>query len=464
MGCATSKPKVCQKCHESYSPVRRSYSLHAYHPPEKDGDSYHLVALTSSTLGSLKLDLLDHKNYHPIKEEKGDRGDEQQHRGGHHHHNLADVKLRKEEFAMGVVEAKSWSRMIDEKIPKIVPRTPVRTPPGEPETINAWELMEGLEDTSPLKPPPFHHIRSFSFHLGSDQMGHFTADDQPTPRVQENGESTTTLQKPIWLDLAENESNCNSNDTSIVSEFDPEVISTFRKALEELPPANPFHLKPLAGENGQALVGKGPALEAPEDHLVDVENKEVKGSAADTTRGKDRLIVYFTSLRGVRKTYEDCCSVRVILKGLGVKVDERDVSMHSGFKEELKELLGEGWPSSKGGLPKVFIGKKFLGGVDEIKKLNEDGQLEKVVEGCEAVDDGGGGGGGGVGNVVSPCQACGDVRFVPCETCSGSCKVYYEGDYDNDDDEQECEDAEFGFQRCPDCNENGLIRCPICCD
>ncbi|CAN1248618.1 Uncharacterized protein At3g28850 [Linum perenne] len=176
--------------------------------------------------------------------------------------------------------------------------------------------------------------------------------------------------------------------------------------MQELSPSHPFHLKPIQLE-------------------------------------KDRVIVYFTSLRGVRKTYEDSCHVRVILKGLGVRVDERDVSMHSGFKEELRQLLGGGGFS----LPRVFIGNKYIGGADEIRQMHEEGTLEKAVGGCEKADDDGGEGGG-------VCEACGDVRFVPCETCSGSCKIYYE---EEEEEEEEEED------RCPDCNENGLIRCPICC-
>jgi hypothetical protein len=36
--------------------------------------------------------------------------------------------------------------------------------------------------------------------------------------------------------------------------------------------------------------------------------------------------------------------------------------MHLGFKEELKELLGEGY-YGKGGLPKVLIEKKYIGGI-----------------------------------------------------------------------------------------------------
>ncbi|KAL7100868.1 hypothetical protein ACP275_08G021600 [Erythranthe tilingii] len=439
MGCASSKEKVCRNCQAPYSPVRRSYSMHVHHPPQKTGDTYHVVALTSSTLGSLKLDPSSIQ-IHQIPENK----DDSEESPPNHDQIVVDdnktdaKKSAKEEFAMGMIEAKTWSNMINEKIPKIIPKTPIRTPPGEPEMINAWEMMEGLEDISPLRPPA-HHFRSFSFHVPTrSSLASIDIEDQPTPRVKEESIDELFPNKPLWLDLAETDSNSNSNsnsnDTSIVSEFDPEVIASFRKALEDLPPANPFHLKST-------------------DKIA--------------PRGAEKLIVYFTSLRGVRKTYEDCCHVRVILKGLGVKVDERDVSMHSGFKDELKELLGEGF--GKKGLPRVFLGKKCVGGADEIRKLNEDGKLEMLVERCEVVDDGGGGGGigggggGGIGGAV--CEACGDIRFIPCETCSGSCKIYYEGDYDEDEEEVDySEHDEYGFQRCPDCNENGLVRCPICCD
>lgn len=142
--------------------------------------------------------------------------------------------------------------------------------------------------------------------------------------------------------------------------------------------------------------------------------------------------------------------MRLILKGLGVRVDERDVSMHSGFKEELRECLGDGF---KGYLPKVFVAERYIGGVEEIRRMHEDGQLKKVIGACEMMED-------DSGNLIDVCEACGDIRFLPCETCSGSCKIYYE--YDEDDEELQEQD-ECGFQRCPDCNENGLVRCPICC-
>ncbi|KAL1828365.1 hypothetical protein DCAR_0207572 [Daucus carota subsp. sativus] len=384
MGCATSKKdQVCNNCHEPLA--RRSYSVHVHHPPQRVGDTYHVVALTSSTLGSIKLDEPYLQNQLVDEEEGG---------GG-----IGEKKKGNEDFSMGMIEAKSWSRMIDEKITRVVPRTPIQTPPGEPEVIDAFELMKGLEDSSPLH----RHYRSFSFCVNSNP-------------VEENDR-------------------LNLDATSIISEFDPDIIAQFRRSLEELPPANPFHLKPMAG--------------------VVVDFKNLNGGYKDDVFGKQRVVLYFTTLRGVRKTYEDCCHVRVILRGMNVKVDERDVSMHSGFREELKELLGS---NMGGGLPRVFIGKKYIGGAEEVRRMNEDGQLDEVLAGCEKVDDGD----GRRHSSVAVCEGCGDVRFIPCETCSGSCKIYYEAE--EYEEEVEDEEAEFGFQRCPDCNENGLIRCPLCCN
>ncbi|KAF5725361.1 hypothetical protein HS088_TW23G00082 [Tripterygium wilfordii] len=135
---------------------------------------------------------------------------------------------------------------------------------------------------------------------------------------------------------------------------------------------------------------------------------------------------------------------------------ERDVSMSFGVQGGAEGTIRNGF--SAGALPRVFVGRKYIGGAEEIRRMHEEGELEKVVEGCEMVDDGGGGANGA-------CEACGDVRFVPCETCSGSCKIYYASDEEDDEEEEDevSDEGEFGFHRCPDCNENGLIRCPICC-
>lgn len=148
---------------------------------------------------------------------------------------------------------------------------------------------------------------------------------------------------------------------------------------------------------------------------------------------EDRIVVYFTSLRGIRRTFEDCYAVRMILRGFRVLVDERDISMDSAYKKELHSVLGE----KKLTLPQVFVRGKHIGGADVIKHLYEVGDLAKLLKGLPIRPPG------------YICDGCGDVRFIPCMNCNGSRKIY---------DEEEDQ-----LKRCLECNENGLIRCPNCC-
>ncbi|KAG7946746.1 hypothetical protein I3843_14G057500 [Carya illinoinensis] len=140
------------------------------------------------------------------------------------------------------------------------------------------------------------------------------------------------------------------------------------------------------------------------------------------------IVVYFTSLRVVRSTFEDCSAVRSILRGFRVSLDERDLSMDSAFLTELQEILG-GQNQSKLSLPMVFIGGRYVGGAEEIRQLHEAGELKKLVEGLAAAEPG-------------VCDACGGYRFVLCGECCGSHKLFTE---------------KTGFKSCTACNENGLI-------
>ena len=144
-------------------------------------------------------------------------------------------------------------------------------------------------------------------------------------------------------------------------------------------------------------------------------------------------MVFFTSLRGIRRTYEDCYSVRMIFRGFRVWIDERDVSMDAAYRKELQIAMGE---KSSVSLPQVFIMGKYVGGADVIKSLFEIGELAKILKAFPVREPG------------FVCRCCGDVRFIPCLNCSGSKKLY-----DEDEDR---------VRRCPECNENGLIRCPDC--
>lgn len=156
--------------------------------------------------------------------------------------------------------------------------------------------------------------------------------------------------------------------------------------------------------------------------------------------GSDSVVIYTTSLGGVRKTFEDCNRARDMLEGHRVVLDERDVSLHGGFLKELKELLvdGEG-EEGLGGvvvLPRVFVKGRYVGGLSELVELNETGRLGRILSATRVER--------GVGR--QGCGGCGGARFVPCLDCGGSCKIKIGADK----------------ERCPKCNENGLVHCPAC--
>ncbi|CAL9148407.1 unnamed protein product, partial [Musa hybrid cultivar] len=155
--------------------------------------------------------------------------------------------------------------------------------------------------------------------------------------------------------------------------------------------------------------------------------------AADGPDKRPKVVLYSTSLRGVRRTFDDCRSVRAILRGLRVAVDERDVSLDAAFRRDLQAAL-KGRPFA---LPQVFVGARWIGGAEEIRQMHEAGELAKILEGVARQDP------------AFVCHGCGGVRFAPCPTCNGSRKVFIE--------------EERRLRRCLECNENGLVRCPDCC-
>ncbi|KAJ6852690.1 uncharacterized protein M6B38_254055 [Iris pallida] len=152
------------------------------------------------------------------------------------------------------------------------------------------------------------------------------------------------------------------------------------------------------------------------------------------------VVLYTTTLGGVRRTYEDCDRVRkvveVVAEDAGVEVDERDVSLHGEFLKEVRELVGEG-----AAVPRLFVMGRYIGGAEEVAELNETGRLKEMMRWTASR-------GGRREGSRRDCEGCGNARFVPCLDCSGSCKVVGE-------DGKE-------VVRCSKCNENGLVLCPLC--
>ncbi|CAH8260143.1 unnamed protein product [Arabidopsis lyrata] len=125
--------------------------------------------------------------------------------------------------------------------------------------------------------------------------------------------------------------------------------------------------------------------------------------------GEDSVVFYTTSLRAVRKTFEDCRKVRFLLEN------------HKMWK-----LIGE-----KVTPPRLFVKCKYIGGADEVVALNETGKLKMLLASAKA----------------RQCECCEDERFLICWNCTGRSRVVAEDEM---------------WKRCIECNENGLVKCALC--
>ncbi|XP_007028546.2 PREDICTED: uncharacterized protein At5g39865 [Theobroma cacao] len=359
--------------HSSPPPVPRALSLPTplvHHPPLRKGDTHHLVSLTSTTYGSLLL--IDTKTSEMSSQDFSDHQPNQP-----PHHNNSPVHADQDESL------------------------------SPDSVINTWELMDGLDDDRDFdlgKTNSFVNTHSDELSSKSNAFNSKSL-DVPVKKLEDYKPTKPSLTKPLWKHLSEE---------SLLSKLDPNVVSSYRRALSS---------RQLGSNESRSTisVGSSPSCSSLSDSWFKVPSTE------------NRIVLYFTSLRGIRKTYEDCCSVRMIFRGFRVPVDERDISMDCVYRNELQSLLG----GKVICLPQVFIKGKHVGGVEEIKQLNESGELAKLLDGFPVRDP----------RIV--CEGCGDARFVPCPKCNGSRKVF--------------EEDEGKLIRCPDCNENGLIRCPGCC-
>ncbi|RLN34755.1 uncharacterized protein C2845_PM03G20270 [Panicum miliaceum] len=182
----------------------------------------------------------------------------------------------------------------------------------------------------------------------------------------------------------------------------------------------------LVDQDGRAV----PAPPADPDPLL--------GFPARCPPGGERgVVLYTTTLRGVRRTFEDCNGVRALLENLAVAFQERDVSMDRGLRDQLWAVTGE-----KAVPPRLFVRGRDVGGAAQVLALHEEGRLVPLLlPSVPALDK------KPKPPASAKCEACGGLRFVVCGECDGSRKVF---------------DGGRGGARCRGCNENGLVMCPLC--
>ncbi|KAM9833913.1 glutaredoxin domain-containing cysteine-rich protein 1 [Syngnathus typhle] len=151
-----------------------------------------------------------------------------------------------------------------------------------------------------------------------------------------------------------------------------------------------------------------------------------------------RIVIYTTSFRVVRTTFERCELVRKIFQNHRLKFVERNIALDSDYGKKLEERckrVGE-LPS----LPVVFVDGHYLGGAEKILSMNESGELQDLLTKIERVQH------------PETCQSCGGFAFVPCPTCHGSKMSVF----------RNCFTDSFKALKCTSCNENGLRPCGSC--
>ncbi|KAL8246579.1 hypothetical protein R6Q59_007795 [Mikania micrantha] len=322
---------------------------------------------------------------------------------------------------------------------------PEPSPEPPPEVINSWELMAGLDSTS----------ESFRLYSQPSKIFQDISNlDSKHPAFQE----TINLypKDPIL------------QDSSILDSKDPIFQETSNLDLKDpiFQESSNLDIKDPIFQESSNLDLKGPIFKEtsnpePKDPVFQEttnqdHNKPIflKSTASKTfspdefeylcpPNGENKVVVYTTTLRGVRRTFEACNTVRTVIEGYGVFVCERDISMDSGFREQLRELM-KGKDSSELVPPRVFVKGRYVGGVDAVVKSMEDGRLDRLLDGLPKSKCG------------YVCDGCGGVRFLPCFRCNGSCKMVEWVE------EGRCRGRKRVVVRCGDCNENGLVHCPIC--
>ena len=238
-------------------------------------------------------------------------------------------------------------------------------------------------------------------------------------------------------------------DLASVTLFDPDLLAAFRRAVDAYAQALEVANRRDDiddGDDGDGVPGGGEGgggeAAGVADPLEAFERRCPPG-------GERAVVLYTTSLRGVRKTFEDCARVRRLLEGLRVAFLERDVSMHAPYREELRALLcgQDGAAADQAPAfpvpPHLFVDGRYLGGADEVVALHERSQLRPVLR--RAPRRGAGDG---------PCAVCGGAWFVVCGGCSGSHWLHDAGGA--------TAPTAAGRVPCSACNENGLIPCPLC--
>jgi len=120
-----------------------------------------------------------------------------------------------------------------------------------------------------------------------------------------------------------------------------------------------------------------------------------------------------------------------------LKVRVKDVHLEPKFGKELEERARM---PAEAQLPRLYINAVHIGGLDEVVRMNDNGDLKRATVGFPERSN-------------AHCTDCNGFGFVLCTWCQGSMKSR---------SHTFNADPRKNALRCTVCNENGLIQCTKC--
>ncbi|KAF3434417.1 hypothetical protein FNV43_RR25520 [Rhamnella rubrinervis] len=312
----------------------------------------------------------------------------------------------------------------------------------EPDIIDVSDLMRDLEDEEMdfdediddkenIRPPmAAKALVNFKHNSENSTKTEHELRQRRTSEASESDPETRTQTPLSEIDV----SSFRRPDLNSCSLFDPKLLAAFQQAVIEYIKMSEAERKARTEkEKLDDNEEEPPPAKARRVVNEDEEDEPLLDFAEICPPGgSESVILYSTTLRGIRKTFDNCNSIRFLLESFRVVFYERDISMHSEYREELWTILD----CRKTVPPRLFVKGRYVGGAEEVLCLHEQGKLKRLFEGVP------------LDRTNGSCEGCGGVRFVVCFNCHGSHKVIGEDGQSN---------------KCPKCNENGLIVCPLCC-
>ncbi|GAB1865520.1 Glutaredoxin domain-containing cysteine-rich protein CG31559 [Camponotus japonicus] len=281
----------------------------------------------------------------------------------------------------------------------------------------------------------------------------------PEPMIEQNGKSTSPVVKECTYEERKQLEQERTEQEQCVDVS--QNRSTGHKYLYEDDRYYNFHVNELRDNNKNSNGEHGVAENDESFAGYKIHDKEAIRSAKGTVRGvknrvragiatflqsptskayvereKGKVVLYTTSLGIVRETFTNCMKMKQILWTNMVKYDEADLFRDTELQTELRDRIDLEVLT----LPQLFVDGQHIGGVDTVERLNESGELRRILEPYQCKD------------ACAVCTYCGGFQRLLCPVCHGSKRSVHRNEFT----------VEFVALKCAKCDVFGMIRCPHC--